>query len=143
MSIKWMREDFSKEKDEFSRVAADFSGNDRKALTENTRQLESLYRQGKLITLSASMWRRLDNTDSWNTKTIKDIERAIRRNSKGSGTRSIEKIIREYISGKVRAPIVLEFNGGKSYTLIAGNTRLMAARMLEIEPKVLLVKSDW
>jgi hypothetical protein len=106
--------------------------------------LRAAYRNGKLQTLTDSKWRDLDNTDSWKTDTLEKIQKAIKSNARSSGKRSIENVLKEFLTGSVRAPIVLSFNNGKNMSLIAGNTRLMVARMLGIKPDVVVVDlNDW
>lgn len=144
MAIRWVKTDFNKEAGEFQRIVEDFSGDDVKAKKDNLRGIQSLYSKSSLVPMNDTMWKNLDNTDSWSTTTLEKIQSAIRRNSKnGSGIRSIENILKEFISGSVRAPIVMQYNNGQDNTLIAGNTRLMVARMLGIKPQVILIKSDW
>lgn len=142
-NIRWYKVGFSLEKDEFTRVAADFSPpGDRKILAENIKSIQNYFTKSNLTTLDSMMWRKLENTDSWNTKTLKDIEKAIKGNYKSSGNRSIENVLKEFVSGKVRAPVVMKYNKNQ-LTLIGGNTRLMVARVLDISPKVSLLSTDW
>ena len=101
-------------------------------------ELQRLYAEASPRPLLNEVWRRLDNTDSWATKTPDDVEMAIVRNR---APRDVSKIIDEYNTGKVRAPIILKY--GRQYTLIAGNTRLMVARVSNVIPKVVIVDTDW
>ena len=84
----------------------------------------------------------MENTDSYDTDTMEKVDAAIQRNKAKSGARDSKKVLKEFESGKVRCPIVLMMEDG-STVLIAGNTRLMVARRLQVVPKIVLLKSDW
>jgi hypothetical protein len=143
--VKWKKVSYTDELGEFERINEDFSyGATSKEKRSNLDMLRAAYRNGKLQTLTDSKWRDLDNTDSWKTDTLEKIQKAIKSNARSSGKRSIENVLKEFLTGSVRAPIVLSFNNGKNMSLIAGNTRLMVARMLGIKPDVVVVDlNDW
>lgn len=142
MNITWKKVPYYDEKEEFRRTAKFFS-DDPKSFNDNSKALEKFYNVANLTKLTEQIWRKLENTDSWETDTILKIQKAINVNSSSSGSRSIENVLKEFFNGSVRAPIVLQYDENKSYTLIAGNTRLMVARMLNTPVNVVLVKSDW
>jgi hypothetical protein len=142
MNISWVKDPFSSERVEFERVANDFS-EDPGSLKTNIMAIRKLYEKATLQTLTKNTWSSLENTDSWDTTTIAKIQSAIKQNAGSSGSRNIENVLKEFLIGSVRAPIILQYDEGKSYTLIAGNTRLMVARMLDIPVKVVIIKSDW
>lgn len=144
MNINWVKVQFREEAGEFERVAADFSGKKsnpgyQEIIQNNVKYLESVYRSSNLVQLNDVMWRDMHNTDSWRTTSILAIQRAIKSNKE---QRSIEGVLIEYFSGKVRAPIVILLKD-KTSVLVGGNTRLMVARMLKIKPKIILIKTDW
>lgn len=146
--INWKKVNFSEERGEFERVTSDFSPSKtdkkyKKEYDENFKAIQQLYGNANLVFLTRSIWQNLENTESYNTNKIEDIQKAIRTNASSSGSRSIENVLKEYMSYSVRAPIVLSYENGASYQLIAGNTRLMVAKMLDVQVKVVLVKSDW
>jgi hypothetical protein len=145
--IIWVKQPFLKEKGEFIRVAKDFTPHVSphrvydQAVRNNIKALMDFYGEANVVPLTSMIWRRLENTDSWKTKTPGDVMKAIERNKMSSGMRDVSVIIDEFNSGMVRAPVVMQHTNG--YTLVAGNTRLMVARASEIIPKVVLVRTDW
>ena len=157
--IKYTKVPYEEEKEEFERYVKRVSKNkDKKeeadAIEKNTETIKNAYKKAKLTLLKNDMWKKLENTDSWKTTDEEKIEKAVARNERSSGRRNIEKVIEEFLSGKVRAPIVMSYNRKngvyKNHTLIGGNTRLMVARALgELspeyrQPEVVLVKlPDW
>lgn len=144
-SVTWTKVRYNDERDEFNRTIAAFSkGGGPKVVKDNGEALERLYNKSTLVLLSDTMWRKLENTDSFTTETVSDIAKAIERKARRiTGKRSIEAVIKEFMTGKVRAPIVVEYDNGRKYALVAGNTRLMVARMLGIKPSVILIRTDW
>ena len=142
MSIIWKKVPYDEERGEFERTSKQFS-DDSKALEENKKNIRNKYSQSSVVDLQSKYWQMMENTDSWETDTISKIQSAIGSNSSSSGSRSIENVLKEFLTGSVRAPIVLQYNEGKSYYLVAGNTRMMVARMLGISVKVAMIKSDW
>jgi len=151
--IKYTKVSYEDEEGEFERYVKRVSKNkDKKkeadAIEKNTEAIKNAYKKAKLTLLKNDMWKKLENTDSWNTTDEKEIDDAVARNERtGSGTRNIENVVNEFLSGKVRAPIVVSYNQNKNYILIGGNTRLMVARALGDavgQPVVVLVKlPDW
>jgi len=153
LKIKYTKVRYEEEEEEFERYVKRVSKNkDKKeeadAIEKNTEAIKNAYKKAKLTLLKNDMWKKLENTDSWNTTDEKEIDDAVARNERtGSGTRNIENVVNEFLSGKVRAPIVVSYNQNKNYILIGGNTRLMVARALGDavgQPVVVLVKlPDW
>jgi len=153
LKIKYTKVRYEEEEEEFERYVKRVSKNkDKKeeadAIEKNTEAIKNAYKKAKLTLLKNDMWKKLENTDSWNTTDEKEIDDAVARNERtGSGTRNIEKVVKEFLSGKVRAPIVVSYNRNRNHILIGGNTRLMVARALGDEvgqPVVVLVElPDW
>jgi hypothetical protein len=138
MIVNWKKDSFVNEEEEFQLVATELTkSSDHKEWTRNFEKLKSAYRNGKFMKLSDAFWRRLENTDSFKVKTMKDIEKFITTNSGDSGARDIYEVIKEIVSGVCRAPIVMKKDS--KYTLVAGNARLMAARLLGIRPDVIVM----
>lgn len=135
MNINWTRTSFSDEKEEFLRTAKFFSNTKQK--NENFKILETNYKTAKLLPLNDRDWSKMQNTDSWDTNTIEKIQKVVKK-----VPRSVEAVINEFFSGKVRTPIALRLGDGTLY-LVAGNTRLMVAKMLEVKPKLMIVDTDW
>ena len=86
--------------------------------------------------LSEEDWSRLANSDSYGVESISQAESL----AKGYG-RDLASLIRGFQAGSsMKMPVVLELDDG-TITLVGGNTRLMAARVLNISPKVLWVST--
>jgi len=158
LKIKYTKVSYEKEKEEFERYVEEVSKDikDKKekaaAIEKNTEAIKNAYKKAKLTLLKNGIWQNLENTDSWGTTDEEKIKKAIARNERtGSGFRNIENVVNEFLSGKVRAPIVVSYDRNKKYILIGGNTRLMVARALGDvgvgligQPVVVLVKlPDW
>lgn len=136
--MKWTKVKFDDEAGEFDRVATELTGNQPDAVWDsNFKKLKSLYQSSSLTNLPNSIWIKLKNTDSNKPMSIGDIKRAIQSNGESSGLRDIYKVIAEVVSNSPRAPIILLINN--KYHLVAGNTRLMACRLLEIIPQVIII----
>lgn len=115
---------FEEESGEFDRY--DF-------MPEDLKKLKSQFKEANLKPLSNSIWSKLNNTDSWEVKGLDDLKKFAEQYG-----RNWESIVDAYRSGTpIPAPIVLHKDG--SYELIAGNTRLMAAKALNKTPKVLML----
>jgi hypothetical protein len=124
---RWKRPSWSDEYGEFERV-----GDEMKI---DVGMLKGAFDQGRLIPLTDDIWSILDNTDSWAIQSMEEV-------LKYSATygRDIKRIIIGLQSNvDMPAPIVLKFSGNQ-YTLVGGNTRLMAAKALNIRPYVWLME---
>ena len=96
------------------------------------------------------MWRNLQNTSSWEVKTVDSIFRNLRRDGV---RRNISRIANQFIgegmingfNGRVECPIILHSpdQTGNEYQLVAGNTRLSMARALNQTPEVIILETDW
>lgn len=137
LKIKWVKSSFADEKGEFERVAKDFSN--AKDVKKNTDYLKKAYKESNPVFLQDSVWKKMENTGSYDITTIEKLQSQLK---KDKVTRDITRILKQMIGEEVQCPIALQLADG-SLTLIAGNTRLMVARMLEINPKICIVKSDW
>ena len=136
----WYKDRFDNEVGEFERLVDDLTAN-RKTDAEwdaMFNKLKKSYGKAPIKVLSDTVWAKIKNTDSWSTTTIDKLNKAISNNSASSGNRDIYKVLSEILGNKPRCPIILESKSG--YTLIAGNTRLMACRLIGISPKVVFVK---
>ncbi len=111
----WIAPSWDDEAEEFGRVARDEG--------ISIEQLQTAFAGGKLRMLSDSDWARLENTDSYDVNS-----RAEAVNIAGAYGRDAMSVLDAIDSGDpIPAPVVLERHDG-SITLVAGNTRLMAAR---------------
>lgn len=144
-TINWNKVSFDSEISEMRRIAEHFTPDKdttrKQAVDGNLKYLRQHYTKSVPAILTNQIWSKLGNTDSWNTRTLSDVNKAILDNSKTSGMRDSTSIVMEYMSGVVRCPIVLQTEDG--YTLIAGNTRLMVAKALGVIPKCVIIKTDW
>jgi hypothetical protein len=138
-TIVWVKDNFSVEEHELKRTAAKFSDNDKKVTNENLNYLKKIYSTTFATPLSISDWRRMTNTDSFTTTTVEKMNIALERNN---APRDIGRIFTQYASLKVSCPIAIRL-GNNSLELIAGNTRLMAAKVLGVTPKIIILKTDW
>jgi hypothetical protein len=138
-NIVWVKGSFISEQGEFERVAKDYSGDSKESYQENFKDLKARYARSSLFKLMDTDWRGMSNTDSWTTDTVKKMENAISRNN---APRDVGRIFYQYASLKVSSPIALRLGNGK-LELIAGNTRLMGARVLGITPRIVIIKTDW
>ena len=136
--ISWKKDSFRSEFDEFERMTIEYTP-DKKEVRNNLRYLETEYNKASKVSLVDSDWRKLENTDSFETDTMQEVYAALKRNN---APRDVDRILRQYVSGIVSCPIVIKFEDGR-LELVGGNTRLMIARVLQIQPKIILVKTDW
>jgi hypothetical protein len=126
-NVKWVMPNIQKEMDELERTA-DTLGIDLNSLIRTTQQ-------SKLVPLDEMTWRSMKNTDSYGIK--KGDMRTV--NSLGGGYgRDVGSILDAFQQGgTLPAPIVLVQNN-EPY-LVAGNTRLMVARAMGVQPMILKV----
>jgi hypothetical protein len=136
--ITWKKDPFSSEAHEFGRITAEYTP-DKKDLRNNLGYLQTQYNKARKVSIIDSDWRRLENTDSFGTNTMEEVYTALKRNN---APRDVDRILRQYVSGNVSCPIVMKFSDNR-LVLVAGNTRLMIARVLKIKPKIILVETDW
>lgn len=137
--ITWKKDPFNNERSEFLRITTQYSPPDKKQINENFILLQQLYNKASKVPLVDRDWRKLGNTDSFETDTMQEVYAALKRNN---APRDVDRILRQYVSGSVSCPIVIKFGDGR-LELVAGNTRLMLARVLKIRPKIILVETDW
>ena len=141
-NIVWIKDPFISEQAEFERVAKDYSGDSKKSYQETFKDLKARYAGSSLFKLMYTDWRGMLNTDSWETDTVKKMDYAISWGGHLEGPRDAGRIFYQYASLKVSSPIALRLGNGK-LELIAGNTRLMGARVLGITPRIVIIKTDW
>lgn len=147
----WLKSSFSKERDAFIKVANDFTPGvdlDNRRLSQvalkraqriTLDELQRSYDDARIQVLSESIWRKLNHTESYSTRNTADVDNALRRINRT--TADLSNVIDEFNTGRIRAPIVLQY--GNQYRLVAGNVRLMVARVGHIPPKVIFVKYGW
>ena len=121
----WKKPDFKSELNEFKRVA--------KEKDINLKDLKKAYDSAELVFLEKNFWKKIENTDSWETTTREKAEAVAKKHN-----RNIDRIYNN-IHGEMDAPIVL-INGNDPPTLVSGNTRLMVCRVMGIQPDIVLIK---
>ena len=138
-NINWKKVSYESELDEFQRIASYIIRKDPKAKESVViATFKKEYSKKSPVVLTPTMWKNLSNTDSYGLSTFSQIDSAIKSNESSSGKRNISNILDEILSRKVRCPIILR-HSDTNYELIAGNTRLMALKVIGITPKVIVV----
>ena len=126
---KWRKPLISEEMPEFERTAVD--------LRINLRLLTSAFDSGELVELANWIWCLMVNTDSNEVFSIAEAEAKAELYG-----RDIARVFRGMTSHAILpAPIVLVRGDERPY-LVSGNTRLMAARVLNVRPKVWLIRME-
>jgi len=123
--LKWIKSGYSYEKGEFERTA--------KSMKIDVAALEKNYNTSKMVKLQNDVWRNLENTRSWDTQTIEDVDSTAKRYATNYKKIFVEMVTIE----KLYCPIILQKSG--KYSLIAGNTRLMICRAMNVVPEVVIV----
>ena len=125
---KWSKSPFSAEQDEFQRVSKD------KHIPLPL--LRQKYQTSTTVKLTDTIWRVLDNTESFRTMSENQMRTLMR-----TYKRDVDAVLAEFHKGVVRCPIVLRTGapGKYHYHLVAGNTRLCIARFVKLQPTVQLV----
>lgn len=88
--------------------------------------------KGRKAPLGHKHWRRLQNTDSWGTKKMRDVQRLGAEYGK-----DVDQVEHGMRAGKtIPAPMVVHRKNKPPY-LVGGNTRLMVSRALGVNPHVI------
>lgn len=134
--------------------AREFIGNDPIEVAESMRFLEKVFNSTSPELLTDTIWRDLDNSSSWNVKTFEELFRNLQRDGV---RRDVSGIVTQFFNGnnsgqidrprgRVECPIILYAPNNPrrfQYRLLGGNTRLTIARVLDIRPSVIILKTDW
>jgi hypothetical protein len=99
------------------------------------KDLYSKFSKSKTVLLPDFIWNKLENTDS-NELEVGDFQKASELANKYG--RDLEYAIKTIKDDSYNPPLIYQ-KGKDSYTLVAGNTRLMAAKILGIRPRVLII----
>jgi len=114
-----------KEEDEIERTAQEFN--------VPLEDLKFAFIAGQMVILSDDIWSRLENSDSYEVKTLDD---AIKLADKyGKNWKSTYEAIKA--GEDIDPPMILNY-GDTHYYLVGGNTRLMFYKALGISPKVMM-----
>jgi hypothetical protein len=126
---KFRAPDLSREEGEMARTARE--------LSIPVDEVRGALDRGQLTELSEDMWARLENSDSFSLERgeLAEAEKIAKQYK-----RDLKKFVTAIKAGdKIDAPLVLMKDNEIPY-LVAGNTRLMAARVLGLRPRVWLGK---
>jgi hypothetical protein len=123
---------FKDEMDEFERVVQDLSRNE--GIDTSVRDVVDAFTRAKEVTLTDSIWNKLENTESNKIKKG-EMKKVVDLAKKYNKTKPVE-LRKLLLSGDYRRPLIIKF--GDRYHLVAGNTRLCTAAALGIKPKVLI-----
>ena len=119
----------AKEESEIERTAQEFN--------IPLEDLKYAFTAGGMVILSDDIWAKLENTDSYDVKSLKDAIRLAKKYGK-----TWEPTLAAIKAGKtIDPPMILNYDKSKYY-LVGGNTRLMFYKALGITPKVLLATID-
>lgn len=119
-----------------NKVFADISQQDiRRNLTKQMiEDLRKKYTTKSVQDLKLNMWKSLQGTHSWDAETMKKIEKAIKKQE----IPKLKETIIELLSEKpVNTPIIIMQNN--IGMLITGEHTLLACRLLNIEPRVVMI----
>lgn len=120
--LLWEKAPFSKESGALYLAAA--------RLNIHKRSVKDIYTDASVMTMLEGVWRKLENTDSWRTRTSSQC------------TVDVSDMIDKFNTGKVAAPVVIEY-GRDKYWLVSGEQQLQVARVSGIIPKVVFVRTEW
>jgi hypothetical protein len=124
-SPKWKKPDLYEEKDEITRQAKESNINQHKLLQN--------IKDGKLVNLTNNMWEKMENTAS------NDPHINIKKVMQWKKHKDVDGILHGFENGDtLPAPIVLIHKNKP--ILVAGNTRLTIAKLLNVKPKIWLAK---
>jgi hypothetical protein len=129
---KWCKPSYSEEEREFARVSL--------TLEIHLDELREGFTKGELVDLPNWMWCSLLNTDSNDVFSLAEAEERAKLYN-----RDLSRVVQGMSSrSTIPAPIVLsrgDSQGAPRPYLMAGNTRLMACRVLNVRPKVWMMRT--
>ena len=136
----WVKAKFDSQSKSFNAIASKIVTNIsqpeiKKTLIEQMMEdFKKKYDNKNLQDLKANEWKSLQGTESWNGDTMIKIQRHLKNSSE---LNMLHETIVEVLSGKsVVAPIIMMQN--KIGMLIAGEHTLMACKLLNIQPRVVM-----
>ena len=119
-----------------NKVFADISQQDirRNLITQMVEDLKKKYTSKSVQDLKPNMWKSLQGTQSWDAETMKKIEKVIKKQEILKLKQTIIELLSE---SPVDTPIIIMQNN--IGMLISGEHTLLACRLLNIEPKVVMI----
>jgi hypothetical protein len=107
----------------------------KKIIDQMLDDLKKKYNSKNLQDLKPITWRSLEGSESWNADTMVKIQKYLK---SADDTKKIYQSIYNMVSNKsVNAPIIMMQNN--IGMLISGEHTLMACRLLNIQPKVIMI----
>ncbi len=133
---QWEKPNLEYEFGEIDRTAKEFSRGDKELYKQIMWAFKNQFDNAQLETLSDEIWSVLENTDSFQDLSEGEVEKL--EEIAALNKRSWENKLADMKKGvPMAAPIIFKMNG--RYHKVAGNTRLMIARVLGIRPKVIFI----
>jgi hypothetical protein len=137
---KWVKGKFESEIKSFTaianKIASDISQQEikKKLVEQMLEDFKKKYNAKKEQVLKPTTWRMLEGSESWNCDTMIKIEKQL----KSSDIKLLYEIIYEMLSEKnINCPIIMMQNN--IGMLVCGENTLMACKLLNIEPKVIMI----
>lgn len=140
----WVRPNLKNERSEIERTLREFIG-----LSPNNIDIENILasiESAPITQLTEADWAQLENTDSFDSVRpghLEDVEQIIEEynQDQSRGTqRNVQTLVDAFNTGaEMEAPVILKNESVKMH-LVSGNTRLMVARALGIQPRVIIAK---
>jgi hypothetical protein len=128
--IRYTKPDFEDEIHEFHRVANHFN--------IDIHHIKSAYEKAKAEPLTKNITDRLENTDANDdTLTIANSKQRLAKYGRSASRQRYAAY--QFKNKKVETPIILHHKESNTYHLVAGNTRLMYAKLHKITPMVHVV----
>jgi len=138
----WIRPDLHKERGEIERAASEFLGLE--PTDQNIEKILGILQTAPLVPLSEDEWEQLHNTDSFHNvrpgiiEDAEQITETYNQNLSPENKRDFRVLLDGFLNGKqMKAPVILKNMEGETH-LVSGNTRLMIARALRMQPKVIM-----
>jgi hypothetical protein len=142
IKTQYIKDSFSMEMKSFIPAVQSFK-KEKKDIDESIRFLQKGYQTAKVQKLTDQEWSKMENTESWMITSVdKMIPAAKKIKSSVVNREAIGEIFIEYATQKVRAPIAIRLANKKLY-LVAGDDRLMAARVLGFSPNIVVINTPW
>ena len=127
--VRWTMPNIMKEREELARTA--------KALNINQKQLMQAVRNGRLVALDNGTWAKMQNTQSRDIQQGKAGVQAVMQMGK-ENDRDAGSIFQGFQTGGDMPASIVLMNKGTPY-LVAGNTRLAAAKAMGIRPNIFII----
>ena len=137
---KWVKAKFDSEIKSFTTIANKIAHGvsqqeiKKKLVDQMLEDFKKKYNAKNIVDLKPNAWKALQGSESWNTETMVKIEKHLKN---ASDTQKLYEAIFQIVSGKaIDAPIIMMQNNVGM--LICGEHTLMACKLLNIQPKVVM-----